>query len=201
MANQPLRKYVKAVSKRARARAVAMFSHVQVLRFLETDNHFESLRENMTRGAFGAGLRHEVKREVDGGYSRVLRDCLTHMLYSPTGFEKGGVMIPVLGRQRVLHALLQALLADGEGLQDTFQFKGASGLRPCLRHANVVQCCIEKSSPKKSPKKITKKIRQKSSPQEFTKRIHQKNSPKKSPNKFTKRFLIFFGRIVLETFR
>jgi len=92
----------------------------------------------MTRGAFGAGVRQEVKREIDGGYSRVLRDLLRYVLYSPTGFEQGGVVIPVLGVQRVLRAKLQALLADGEGLQETFQFKGASGLRPCLRHANVV---------------------------------------------------------------
>ena len=68
----------------------------------------------------------------------MLQCFLERMLYGPRGLASVGVPIPLLGQHVILYGDLHTLLADGEGLAEAFQWKGAGGLRVCFRHGNCL---------------------------------------------------------------
>ena len=85
------------------------------------------------------GLRKSVKKDTEGGWSRILRDALRCLfLDSSCGLIEAGVAVKLKGKPYLLKGKLQVMLGDGEGLQEAFQWKGAGGLLPCFKCENVV---------------------------------------------------------------
>jgi hypothetical protein len=68
----------------------------------------------------------------------MLKEFLTSQLFGDGGLMTAGVPVVVRGRPVMLFAKLTNLLTDGEGLQKSLQWKGASSLKPCFRHWNVL---------------------------------------------------------------
>ena len=85
-------------------------------------------------------LRACIAHEIPGGYSRVLAMYLRVHLLGAHGSLTAGVPLDLgaHGGLVVLWAKLANLVADGEGFQLSYEWKGASSIRPCLRHYNVL---------------------------------------------------------------
>ena len=84
-------------------------------------------------------LRHTEIAVMLGGWSHAMKRFLHILLYGTHGFESVGLPIEILGgRGFVLYAVVGIILADGDGLR-LLDWKGASSLRPCFRHANVMK--------------------------------------------------------------
>ena len=62
---------------------------------------------------------------------------MKHLVLGTPGLAASGVAIRLGGEDIMLFAKLGAILADGEGHAKVFDWKGASALKPCLRHYNV----------------------------------------------------------------
>ena len=77
--------------------------------------------------------------KVAGGWGTCLRFLLEYMLQSECGLGVGGVPLPLDSGPVLLFAKLTNVLADGEGHQQAWNWKGASALKPCLKHSNVVK--------------------------------------------------------------
>ena len=60
------------------------------------------------------------------------------MLWGPRGLATVGVPLSLPAGARVVYADLAVLLADGEGLAEAYQWKGASGIRACFNHKNCL---------------------------------------------------------------
>ena len=68
----------------------------------------------------------------------MLKRFLKHILLGPSGFATAGVPIVIPGRQpQLIFARVGAMLSDGDGLRQAFDWKGSASLKPCLRHWNV----------------------------------------------------------------
>ena len=84
-------------------------------------------------------LRHTEIAIIRGGWSHAMKRFLHILLYGTHGFESMGLPIQIRGViEFVLFAVIGIILADGDGLR-LLDWKGASSLRPCPRHANVVK--------------------------------------------------------------
>lgn len=82
--------------------------------------------------------RHELMVRVVGGWSRMLGLLLEHAFLRRDGFSHG-VVVVIAGKQHRIFAKLANLLSDGDGLRLAYCWKGASGLKPCLNHWNVLK--------------------------------------------------------------
>lgn len=82
-------------------------------------------------------LRSNKIDTVSGGWSCCLREYLRTQLLGATGLATGGVAVHVQGRPILLFAKLACMLGDGDGHMKAFDWKGAGGLKPCLKHCNV----------------------------------------------------------------
>lgn len=60
------------------------------------------------------------------------------MLLGPSGMMTAGAAIEIRGRHYTIFARLTNLLADGDGLRMILNWMGASGLKPCFVHSNVL---------------------------------------------------------------
>ena len=83
--------------------------------------------------------RSTMIKKVIGGWSRMLRDLLRLSLFGASGLQTVGAPVMVNGLAGSIYAKLVCLLSDGDGLKQALQWKGASGLKPCFRHWNVVK--------------------------------------------------------------
>ena len=61
------------------------------------------------------------------------------MLLNPCGLATGGVPLQLDSGSVMLFARLSSVLADGEGHMKAFDWKGASALKPCVKHTNVIK--------------------------------------------------------------
>ena len=64
----------------------------------------------------------------------MLRAYLNAHLLSETGISTAGLPLMLNGQPFMLFAKLSHMLADGDGLRLAFEWKGASGLKCCMRH-------------------------------------------------------------------
>ena len=62
----------------------------------------------------------------------------TSAFFSTTGIATAGLPLMLEGQPFVLFARLSHTLADGEGLRAALEWKGAAGLKCCVRHWNVL---------------------------------------------------------------
>ena len=83
-------------------------------------------------------VRHNFLLDVEGGWRRCFSLYLEHFLVGPRGITTAGLPLENPdGSHHVLFAKLRIVLADGDGLREAFGWKGARGLKCCIRHTNV----------------------------------------------------------------
>ena len=82
-------------------------------------------------------VRHELMVKA-GGWSRMLGMLLESVFIHRGGFSHG-VVVLIKGVPCTIYAKLHNLVSDGDGLRMAYLWKGASGLKPCLRHWNVLK--------------------------------------------------------------
>lgn len=69
----------------------------------------------------------------------MLRDFLLDLLYSTTdGLATVGCPLRVAGKDVLIFAKLQIFLADGEGLAESLQWRGATAIKCCIQCDNVL---------------------------------------------------------------
>ena len=84
-------------------------------------------------------VRRTVIAEAEGGWSAMLRAYLHLHLFSNTGIATAGLPLVLGGQPFLLFAKLSHMLADAEGHRAALEWKGAAGLKCCLRHWNVLK--------------------------------------------------------------
>ena len=84
-------------------------------------------------------VRHEKLVGIVGGWPRVLKVFLDRLLYGPHGLTTAGLPLQLAGESVVVRARLACILSDGEGLKYACDWKGSSGLKPCIQHFNVLK--------------------------------------------------------------
>jgi hypothetical protein len=82
-------------------------------------------------------LRTKTIGQVAGGWSHLLALYLKKQLLGPSGLATAGVPLMLNGEVVLIFAKLTNLLSDGDGLRQAFNWKGASGVKPCFKHFNV----------------------------------------------------------------
>lgn len=75
---------------------------------------------------------------VDGGWSALARILLEDLFFGDVGLSTVGLAIPSPRGHVMLYGALKNILADGDGLRLGFNWRGASSLKPCLVHHNVL---------------------------------------------------------------
>lgn len=82
-------------------------------------------------------LRTSMMDRVRGGWSACLDRYLRRQLLGPDGLATTGCPVLVGGQHRLIFGRLTNILSDGEGIHKAMDWKGASGLKPCIKHFNV----------------------------------------------------------------
>ena len=85
-----------------------------------------------------AAVRTLVLKLFEGGWSKVFTQILHRTFYGRLGLSVVGVAFSHRGRDYNFFAKLSNILSDGDGLKLVTGWKGASGLRPCLLHSNIL---------------------------------------------------------------
>ena len=84
-------------------------------------------------------VRHVMLARIPGGWARVLRCFLDRLLFGTHGVATVGLAIKLGQSTHIIKPRLHCILADGEGLKYSFDWKGSSGLKPCLTHVNILK--------------------------------------------------------------
>jgi hypothetical protein len=84
-------------------------------------------------------VRTQKISKVRGGWSHMLRLYLRLQLLGPSGLTTAGTPIMLNGKAVLIYAKLRCVVADGDGLRLALDWVGASGLRPCWKHNNVMK--------------------------------------------------------------
>ena len=88
-------------------------------------------------------VRTSEMKHVIGGWSHMLKRFLHRLLFGPYGLATAGFMLSTKqgGRRATvaLTAKLWTILSDGDGLRQGLDWKGASGLKTCFKHSNVLK--------------------------------------------------------------
>ena len=83
-------------------------------------------------------VRHSWFRHIRGGWGAMFCKYLKLHLLSPTGLATAGAPISVFGKEVLIFASLEFMIADLDGHRMSYNSNGANGFRPCLRHCNVL---------------------------------------------------------------
>ena len=67
----------------------------------------------------------------------MIRIIMEHLFLGPVGLTSVGLPLHVHGENRMLYGRLANLLSDGDGHRMGLDWKGASALKPCIKHFNV----------------------------------------------------------------
>ena len=83
-------------------------------------------------------IRTTEMRGAAHGWSGMFSMFLTRMLLGPFGMMTAGTAIEIRNRHYTIFAKLTNVIADGDGLRMVLNWMGASGLKPCFLHSNVL---------------------------------------------------------------
>lgn len=75
---------------------------------------------------------------VVGGWPAMLRILLEDIFLGPLGIATVGLPLALPDGRVMLYGALRNVLADGDGLRQGYDWRGARGLKPCLVHHNVL---------------------------------------------------------------
>ena len=84
-------------------------------------------------------VRNDMIKEAVGGWSAMLRLFLNLLLKGPTGISTAGLPLQLGVNVFLLRANLSHLLADGAGHEIALEWSGASSIKPCFKHWNVLK--------------------------------------------------------------
>ena len=84
-------------------------------------------------------VRASFCQGTDGGWSAMLAALLRRMFLSLQGFGTSGVPVLINGAYTMIYAKLAINMSDGDGMRMAYLWKGASGLKACLKHSNVLK--------------------------------------------------------------
>jgi hypothetical protein len=84
-------------------------------------------------------VRSNRMKRVVGGWSRLLKEFFKVLLLSESGLSTAGMPCDILGQPTLVFANLGLIISDGDGLKLALQWNGASGLKPCWHHFNVMK--------------------------------------------------------------
>ncbi len=84
-------------------------------------------------------VRSERIAAIEGGWSRMFTQFLHLFLWGPSGIETAGIALMLNGAPYVLKAKLATCIVDGLGLSQVLEWRGASSMRPCFYHGNVLR--------------------------------------------------------------
>ena len=84
-------------------------------------------------------VRSVMLKAVEGQWSRVLSLILRKLFMGPEDLQTSGVVVMLNGRSNLIYAKLNWLMSDGDGIRMAYCWKGASGMRPCMVHRNVLK--------------------------------------------------------------
>lgn len=76
---------------------------------------------------------------VVGGWSAMMRLLLEDIFLGDLGLATVGLPLNLPQGVVMLFGALRNILADGDGLRQCYDWRGASGLKPCLVHHNVLK--------------------------------------------------------------
>jgi hypothetical protein len=79
-----------------------------------------------------AVLRTSILKRIKGGWSHALMVFLRRMFLGPHGFGTVGAIVRINGEFLIIHAKLNLLFSDLNGLRMAYDWRGAGSLRPCL---------------------------------------------------------------------
>lgn len=86
-----------------------------------------------------AVVRTTVIDAVVGGWSCMIRLLLEDLLFGPLGLATAGLPSVLDGMTVSLFAKLTNVMGDGDGLRQAYSWRGATSLKPCLKHFNVLK--------------------------------------------------------------
>ena len=88
-------------------------------------------------------VRHDICGEVDGGWSHMLAVFFKRLLWGEAGgLAKAGVTVAIgsnRGETLTIFGKIHQVLSDGDGLAKGYMWRGASSIKPCLKHTNVTK--------------------------------------------------------------
>ncbi len=84
-------------------------------------------------------IRSHTLHLMPGGWSFALGRLLRRMFFGTQGFATAGAPLLIHNTPLILFAELGVLISDGDGLRLACCWVGASGIKPCLRHWNVLK--------------------------------------------------------------
>ena len=64
---------------------------------------------------------------------------LRRLLLGASGLATAGIAVEINGSPTLIFAKLRILISDGDGLRLAFSWRGASSIKPCLKHGNVLK--------------------------------------------------------------
>ena len=115
----------------------------QVVSVSFTELGQSALIKNDTWLAVGVARSSGFVDQVAGGFSAMVRALLEDILFGPLGLSTVGLPLPLGDRPVMVHAALKHILADGDGFRCVFNWRGASSLKPCLVHHNVLKKVLQ----------------------------------------------------------
>lgn len=77
--------------------------------------------------------------EVAGGWAYLARLYLEDQLAGSCGLATAGTAVQVGSQFVMIFATLSNVLADGDGHAKLWNWRGASALKPCVKHTNVMK--------------------------------------------------------------
>ena len=118
-------------------------------------------------------IRSETLHVLPGGWSWALGQLLRRMFLGPQGLSTAGAPLFIHQTSHILFADMGVLISDGDGLRMAMCWNGASSIKPCLRHYNVLRkssdlcgrvhgyaeiTCSDPSQFKFSPEKLSEAV-------------------------------------------
>ena len=86
-----------------------------------------------------AVLRSQVVETLEGGMPQALRSLLVNVLFGTSGLCTTGIPVCIRGKHVLLYASPTNLVSDGDGLRAGLGWRGASSIKPCIIHKNVLK--------------------------------------------------------------
>ena len=84
-------------------------------------------------------VRTDICKRVRGGWSYMLAAFLKRTMLGTSGLATAGIPVEINGSPVLIFAKLKILMSDGDGLRLAYNWKGASSIKPCLKHSNVLK--------------------------------------------------------------
>ncbi len=84
-------------------------------------------------------VRSHVVNQCEGGWGAFLKQYLRLHLFGTSGVSTAGTPLLLHGAPCVIFGRLGNILTDGDGFRCGLDWRGASSMKPCVKHPNVLR--------------------------------------------------------------